>query len=491
MDANVKVITQKDFESKWQVEGWSLLHIGPTFNWRVEWDEWASIRDLIQNALDESESFVVTQTGTDLIISDKGRGLSVRDLFLGAQKPKESHMRGKFGEGLKVAALSLLRSDYMVSMQTVGKDVVFCMFNQDIDNESIGTLSALWRNNEIAEGTQVVIHGYDYSKPTYEDRFTQTANMDVLHKSKSHITKPVQRYNIIYKAQKGKAAVFARNIFMKEIEGQWSYDLWDFELSPDRHAPRYDFQLWQCVSRLWQTVTDESLMVDFFKAVRDNQAKYLKFDLDMSIHDWNMTPDNVPYIHVMESNAEKWNRAFIKVFGESSVLRTGPYENQMEALGHTSVALPQGITDAMKRTLRNDEELIKSVRDKTTEVEVIDDSKLDTRQLLILNSARELNEGLTKHVSGLFASHLPLVDGSPIEALYHIPTEQVLFTPAILSSWSEMFKAFVHELGHCYSGAADCTYGHTFGMTTVAAELAVYIASHPNYYQRYNSVIKK
>jgi hypothetical protein len=486
----IKSVSQEDFTKNWQPNGWNLLHIGPTFNWRIEWDEWASIRDLVQNALDETESFVATQTGTDLIISDNGSGLSVRDLFLGAQKNKEPHMRGKFGEGLKVASLSLLRLGYGVTMQTVGKDIIFCMYNQDIDNKAIGTLAALWKNNEITEGTKITIQGYDFSKPTYEDRFTQTADLDILHKSKSHIIKPVQRYNVIYKAKKGKAAIFARNIFMKEIEGPWSYDLWDFELSPDRHAPRYDFELWQCVSRLWQTVTDESLMVSFFKSIRDNQAKYLKYDLDMTINTWTTTADGVSYISVMESESEKWNRAMIKVFGENSVLRTGAYENQMEAIGHTSVALPQGITEAMKKVVRSDESLLKSVRDKITDIEIIDDGKLDTRQLLILNSARELNEGLSHQVSGLFASHLPLIDGKPIEALHHISTEQVLFTPVILSSWNEMFKALVHELGHAYGGAADCTYGHTFGMASVAAELAIYIASHPNFYQRYSSVIK-
>jgi hypothetical protein len=315
--------------------------------------------------------------------------------------------------------------------------------------------------------------------------------MEVLHKTKSHIKTPIQRYNVIYKAKKGEAAVFARNIYMHDIEGEWSYDLWDLELSPDRFAPRYEFELWQCISRLWQTVTTEDLMISFFKAIRDKKAKYLKNDLDMTSSEWTRTPDNVPYIKIMESNSEKWNRAFIKVFGESSVLRTGAFENQMEALGHTSITLPQGITEAMKQAIRNDESLLKSLRDKTTEVEVIDDSKLDTKQLLVLNSARELNEALSKPVSGLFASHLPIIDGKDIIALYHRPTEQVLFSPSVLLSWNEMFQELVHELGHAYSGGGDCTYEHTFGMCKVSAELATYIAKHPNYYQRYNSIINE
>jgi hypothetical protein len=490
IDTIIKTITQKEFDSNWQPNGWNLLHIGPTFNWRTEWDEWASIRDLVQNALDETEAFTVTQTGTDLVISDKGAGLSVRDLFLGGQRPKESYMRGKFGEGLKVASLSLLRLGYGVSMQTVGKDAIFCMYQQDIDTEPISTLAVLWKNNGIKSGTAVTIHGYDFNQDTYEDRFTQTANLDLLHKSKSNVTKPRQRYNIIYKAKKGQAMIYARNIFMREIEGQWSYDLWDFELSPDRHAPRYDFQLWECVSRLWQTVTDENLMVEFFKAIRDNKAKYLKGELDMATSEWTRTPENIPYIRIMESNTEKWNRAFIKVYGECSVLRTGAFESQMEAIGHSSVALPQGITEAMRKVVKSDESLLVSMRDKIREIETIDDLNLDSRQLLILNSARELNEGLSKPVAGLFAAHLPMVDGKPIDALYHIPTDQVLFTPAMLSSWIEMFKAFVHELGHSYSGADDCTYQHAFGMTAASAELAIHIASHPNFYQRYGSVIK-
>lgn len=491
IDTIITKLTQSEIKSgKWQNDGWAILHIGPTPNWRTEWGEWESIRDLIQNALDETEAFKVEQTGTDLIISDNGTGLAVKDLFLGAQKQKEPHLRGKFGEGLKVAALALLRLGYGLTVETVGRDIMFVLYEQEIDGGDIFTLAALWRKNDIGQGTRVTIHGYDFTKPDYSDRFIQTADLDLLHKTKAQITKPIQRYNCIYKAKQGKAAIFARNIYLRDIEGSFSYDIWDFEMSPDRHAPRYDFEMWNCIARTWQTVTDEKLMIEFFKAIRDKTANYLRRDIEMSTSEWTRTPDGLPFGKVMEANSNKWNRAFVKTFGECTVLRTAPIENLVEAQGHRSVELPNGITEAMRKAIRTDESLIKSSRDATREVEVIDDNILDPRQLITLNAARELTSAISKDVTGVFASHLPSIDGIVVTALYHSPTQQILFSPLKLSSWEEMMQSLVHEGAHALGGMRDCSFEHTQCMEIAATRIATYIALTPNFVQRYLSIIK-
>jgi hypothetical protein len=483
-------LTQKQYEAEYKPQGYNILHIGATSSWRIEWGEWESIRDLIQNALDETESFTVETTGIDLIIKDSGTGLSIKDLFLGGQRAKEKHLRGKFGEGLKVAALALLRLGYGLEVKTVGRDIIFAMYEQDIENETISTLAAIWKPNNCIRGTTVTIRDYDFSKPNFDERFTQTADLNVLHKSKSQITKPIQRYNYIYKAKRGKATIYCRNIYMRDIDGLFSYDLWDFELSPDRHAPRYDFELWRNIAQLWQTVTDENLMTEFFKAIRDKTAKYLINDIDLDAQDYQKTPDGIPFYKIMESESEKWNRAFIKVFGEAAVLRTCALENEIEALGKHSVELPQGLMDSLEKCITTDKSLIESVLDKTKVVEVIEDKNLDPRQLLILNAARELTQALPKTPSGIFAAHLPLVEDCLITGTYHIPTNQILFALSTITSWDTMIRSLIHEAAHMIGNTEDCTRSHIEAEEYVSARLITFVANNSSFVQRYECIIK-
>ncbi|MDP3064973.1 MAG: hypothetical protein Q8O40_17480, partial [Chloroflexota bacterium] len=51
------VISMDEVRSQWEPQGWRLLVIGPTATWRTEWGEWEAIRDIVQNALDETEAY--------------------------------------------------------------------------------------------------------------------------------------------------------------------------------------------------------------------------------------------------------------------------------------------------------------------------------------------------------------------------------------------------------------------------------------------------
>ncbi len=52
-----QIISMEEYQSRWQPEGWQLIIIGPTSTWRQEWGEWEAVRDIVQNALDEAESY--------------------------------------------------------------------------------------------------------------------------------------------------------------------------------------------------------------------------------------------------------------------------------------------------------------------------------------------------------------------------------------------------------------------------------------------------
>lgn len=81
-------ITPEEFRSTWESQGWQLLIIGPTSTWRQEWGEWEAIRDIVQNALDETEAYAWGYDSSGLWIADRGKGVQVADFLLGPPKLK-------------------------------------------------------------------------------------------------------------------------------------------------------------------------------------------------------------------------------------------------------------------------------------------------------------------------------------------------------------------------------------------------------------------
>ena len=80
-----QVLTMDGYRSAWEPQGWQLIIIGPTSTWRQDWGEWEAIRDIVQNALDESEHYTWGFDVEGLYIRDVGKGVAVAEgnmLFL-------------------------------------------------------------------------------------------------------------------------------------------------------------------------------------------------------------------------------------------------------------------------------------------------------------------------------------------------------------------------------------------------------------------------
>ncbi len=89
------------------------------------WGAWEALRELLQNALDEQENghpFSLNWTkgrGGTLVIKTDGAVIERRHLVLGeTSKRDDIRMRGKFGEGFKLALLVLARLGITVRLQT-------------------------------------------------------------------------------------------------------------------------------------------------------------------------------------------------------------------------------------------------------------------------------------------------------------------------------------------------------------------------------------
>ena len=128
-----------------------------------EFSLFISIRELLQNALDEEEMMkgrTDVRIGQDIHgtwIADSGRGITVEALRIGGSD-KECWMRGYYGEGLKLAASYLTLNRVPVYLFT--GQMVFRFIALPRDGQNPGIFILLGRSREAIKGTKILLFGY-------------------------------------------------------------------------------------------------------------------------------------------------------------------------------------------------------------------------------------------------------------------------------------------------------------------------------------------
>lgn len=87
-----------------------------------DWDVVAAIREFLTNMLDTKSTYTHSYKDGIARISDDGCGLSKKDFIFGESTRDDSQI-GQFGEGLKMALLTLLRNNRKVEIKTGGFSV--------------------------------------------------------------------------------------------------------------------------------------------------------------------------------------------------------------------------------------------------------------------------------------------------------------------------------------------------------------------------------
>ena len=415
-----RILSMEEYRSRWQPDGWQLIIIGPTSTWRQEWGIWEAIRDIVQNALDEAESYrwyYETVYGQrSLCIGDSGRGVAVTDFLLGPPKLKPDYARGMFGEGMKISCLALLRNGYPVFVKTVGRDIWIVFIEQKVDGVA-NTLAAMWHPNGTGIGTRFHIIGYD--GPAFERYFVVNLPHNlILFEAPSNIDEPIQRYNQLIKA-KGMAAsplggiIYVRDIYLRDINSPYSYNLWGVELAPDRFGPKTESDLWEDMGRLWCRVNDERLLKDLIKMVVEPSITPTDESRNIRISDW-IGRDLVSgkyYTEFIRENARTWRKAWANVLGENAVIRTdNSYDAMVTHLGYKSIGVQWQVREGLSRAITTDKDLIKASQEKLSQVEIIPDDGLSKRQLAHLKLARAIADATFTHhrvEGGVFAAIIP------------------------------------------------------------------------------------
>jgi len=493
--AKPRTITMSDYETFWKPRGWQLIIIGPTSTWRQDWGEWEAIRDIVQNALDEAESYTWERVDTPhyygLEIADRGRGVAVADFLLGPPKVKPDYARGKFGEGMKIAALALLRKGYPVYVETVGRELWMVFLEQKVNGKA-ETLAALWRSNGARVGTTFHIIGYD--GPAFERYFAvNLPRRLILAETPSPIVEPQVRYNQLIRAAEMAASpaggiIYARDIYLQDIKSAFSYNLWGFDLAPDRHGPKNEADMWVDAGRLWCGIGNVNLLEEFLPMVLEPPAVETEETRKISMDRYAMGSEPVNnrlYTDLVKANAGAWQMAWRRIAGENSVIRTASrWDGMVKHLGYTSVGLQWGVRETLSQVITTDKSLIQESQERLKDAEIVPDYRLTPRALTHLKLARKIASHF--QVQRVNAAVIPPAsERTRTAGLYDYPREEILIHLEQLESAQKTLDTVIHELGHhqAYKWAGDITKAedltplHSDKMTEVAAYIVAATAS--------------
>jgi hypothetical protein len=472
-------MSMEEYRARWQPEGWQLIIIGPTSTWRQEWGGWEAIRDIVQNALDEAEAYRWGYDSEGLWIADRGRGVAVSDFLLGPPKLKPDWARGKYGEGMKIASLALVRKGYHVHIETVGRELWIIFLEQAVDGTA-ETLAALWRPDGRVQGTEFHIIGY--TGPAFSDRFAvNLPRSSILAETPSPLSKPTRRYNqlIDYGFPTG-SRIYARDIYMRELNSLYSYNLWGFDMAPDRFGPKNEPDMWTDMGRVWACVKSANLLEKFLQMVREPPVIETAESHQIIMSGWGMGTEPVSgkgYTEFVKDNASSWQQAWQNDFGENAVMRTTDrWDGTVKHLGYVPVSIHYGVENCLRQVITTDEDLVKASQERLRDVEVIPDQGLTPRQLASLKLARAVADRLAHWmwgpVMGVHAAIIPPAsDRVRTAGMYSRNTEEVFISSDQLEHGRNTVDTVIHEIAHHTSRAEDGEEAYNAAMTQVAGQV--------------------
>jgi len=476
------------YRQDWEPQGWQLIIIGPTSTWRQDWGEWEAIRDIVQNALDESEYYTWGYDEEGLYIRDTGRGIAVADFLLGPPKLKPDHARGKFGEGMKIAALALLRLGYQVRVETRGRTLWMIFLEQKV-NGTAETLAAIWKPSGRRAGT--VFHIIGYTDTAFEDRFAvNIPRASIIAEAPSLLYEPHRRYNQLIRHQfqdQPPSRIYARDIYMREISSPYSYNLWSFDMAPDRHGPKEESDLWVDIGRIWCCVTRVEHLKVFLQMVKQPPLLEAAESRQVNMGRWSMGSEpktRKDYADFVKENYPPWREAWRQVMGDSAVIRTSDrLDGMVRHLGYQSVSVHYDVRDTLSGAIITDLALVKASQEKLREVEIIPEEKLSPRARAHLNLARAIAARVFYQAPPVHAAIIPPAsDRVRTAGMYSTATEEIYISLEMLEHAKNMLDTLIHEMAHHRqyrrSGeAADLTPAHAEAMTGIAAEVVQYVTA--------------
>jgi hypothetical protein len=320
-----------------------------------EWDVWCGVRELLQNARDAREEFgaslEVTHSGKVLSIKSTGASLSHRDLLLGqTSKYGRSDLAGKFGEGLKLGVLALVRAGHKIKIRTGGEIWTPVIQRSDTFHEDVLVFQIRKaRKSDEADAVDIQIDGVD--KETWEKLRPRLLFLTELPDA---AVKVYDGTLILDPAYTGM--IFVKGIYVNtDPELVYGYDFRDADVDRDRKmVASWDLK-WKC-RQIWQSaaVSRPDLLAKFNHLLTEQRADLAGVD------DWSGSQLPEP---VRQYVAEQ----FQVKFGEQAVPVTNLSESaEVEHLGKKGIVVHKGLGAVLSSVLGSTETIKEQLKNEAT-----------------------------------------------------------------------------------------------------------------------------
>lgn len=418
----------------------SKLELSINVKYLPSWGAWEGIRELVQNGKDAETEFgaplKVTHLNGTLRIENEGAELSREALLFGtSSKTDRSDMIGKFGEGLKLGILALVRAGHNVKIRTA--DQVWTAYiarSERYDADVLCFDCVGGRENKKRVRVEI-----DNVSATEWERLKE--RFLFLTKAKKDARVETSRGDLLL-GDKHKGEIFVKGIFVQyDPRLNAGYNFCNIEVDRDRKmVSSWDLQ-WHC-GQIWAEAAAKrpDLMNPLFSLMLDGKADVAGLE-----HNAAYAPDKVKTA-IAETFASK--------FGKNAVPVANLAESaEVEHLGRCGVVVSKPLGALLAATLGSKEELQKQMREEVTRTlswsDMTDTQKANLQDNIALIG--KVREGCTLDL-------IDVVEFRSDNLRGQFKDGRILLASRVVADRDQCLATLVHEFSH--RNGADGEKGH-------------------------------
>ncbi len=295
-----------------------------------KWGAYEGIRELVQNGQDAKTEFGASfdvryrkETGV-LVIENEGCVLPHEALLFGhTTKTDRSDLIGKFGEGLKLGVLALVRAGHGVKIRS-GSEVWTPKIERSEKFDADVLVFYIEKGREPKNRVQVEIGNVaEESWNRFDDHFLFLAK----HPKNTTIK---TSHGTLLLDERYKGRVYVKGIFVQTADLLHGYDLLNADVDRDRKMVD-SFDLGHRTQGIWrEAMAARPDLIDKFVEMLEGEAADVA-----GVNDWNagLLPENVK---------EKVAESFTKRHGETAIPVSSLGDSQdVEHLGKKGIVCPK------------------------------------------------------------------------------------------------------------------------------------------------------
>jgi len=429
------------------------------------WDTWSAIRELVQNAIDAHDlghtmeiTYNKNRSQPTLVIVNKGTTLDKSTLLLGGTSKADAHnQRGKFGEGYKLAWLTLLRSGHKIWLRTKTERWTPRIEFSETYGADLLKIDVAENMNNYENEIKVEVRGLaECDWLAIKERFL----FEPFVKLGENDFVELGRDKILTN-KKYQGHLFVKGIWVGKLPGKYyfGYDLSDLSLDRDR-----------CLADPWDLKSSINRVLN--NAAK--QDKLSKKDLYLFLQEdsWEESRAILDYVGYGYSNelAAKVSEYFHDMHGkDESIIAVESMQESIEAKHHgfKAIVVPKTIKRLVEEQDGNFE---KKKEQKAFEVSKrfsVDDLNLeetegflwatDLLKLIDCNYPMQVVEFFGEKILGTFKGG------------------EICIAKRILTDRTELISTMIHEIAH--NNGADGTVEHERSIESLFAQLVVRLSN--------------